>query len=177
VNVVTDNPEAHWLPSRHRFALSRLVAYAVLRRSRDVTNDAEHLILPIDRDQTAAEMNGMAMWMLVTTVCYVAAALPLIWPVAIVVAIPIAAVVIQLPILVIGPIVRVLIGDGDHAKIISVITMSLLVIASSCVAASSLWTRYVAWLFFALLVVNGVAAILVWLLRGGIRAAEQRCAR
>jgi hypothetical protein len=177
LNVVTDRPEARWLPSRHRFALARLIAYAKLRGAREVANNAEHLILPIDRDQTAAEMNGIAIWILVTTICYVAAMLPMIWPAAIVIAIPIAAIALHFPIVVIGPIVRMLIGDGDHIKIISVITMSLLVIASSYVAMSSSWSRYVAWFFFTVLIVNAAAAVVVWLLRGRIRAAEERCAR
>jgi hypothetical protein len=178
VNVVTNRPEARWLPSRHRFALVKLVAYAKLRGARGVANNAEHLILPIDRDQTAVEMNGIAIWVFVTTVCYIAAMLPIVWPAAIVVAIPIAAIALHFPIVVIGPIVRMLIGDGDHVKIISVITMSLLVIASSyVVAVSSSWTRYVAWFFFAVLIVNAAAAVIVRLLRGGILAAEERCAR
>ncbi|MBV8546295.1 MAG: hypothetical protein JO088_16250, partial [Acidobacteria bacterium] len=66
MNVVADKPEAHWLPSRHRFALSRLIAYAKLRRARAIAKNAEHLILPIDRDQTAAEMNGVALWVFFT---------------------------------------------------------------------------------------------------------------
>jgi hypothetical protein len=70
-----------------------------------------------------------------------------------------------------------LIGDGNHIKIISVIAMSLLVIASSYFAASISWPRYAAWLFFAVLIINGAAAVVVWLLRGEIRAAEERCAR
>jgi hypothetical protein len=177
VNAVTDKPEARWLPSRHRFALSRLIAYAKLRGARAIANNAEHLILPIDRDQTAAEMNGVAIWVFVTTVCYVAAILPMAWPAAIITAIPIAAIVIHFPIVGIGPIVRMLIGDGDHIKITSVITMSLLVIASSYFVASSSWARYVAWFFFAVLIANGTAAILVWLLRDGIRKAEERCVR
>jgi hypothetical protein len=119
----------------------------------------------------------VAIWVFVTTVCYIAAALPLTWPAAIVIAMPIAAIVLQFPTVIIGPIVLMLIGDGNHIKIISVIAMSLLVIASSYVAASSSWARYAAWLFFAVLIVNGASAILVWLLRGGIRAAEERCAR
>ncbi|MBV9070264.1 MAG: hypothetical protein JO093_16710 [Acidobacteria bacterium] len=177
MNVIADKPEAHWLPSRHRFALSRLIAYAKLRRARAIANNAEHLILPIDRDQTAAEMNGVALWVFFTTVCYIAAVLPLILPAAIVAAIPLAAIALQFPIVGIGPIVRMLLGDGDHIKIISVITMALLVIASSYFAVSSSWPRYVAWFFFAVLVVNGAAALVVWLLRNGIREAEDRCAR
>lgn len=177
MNIVTDRPDARWLPSRHRFALARLIAYAKLRGSRVGEKNAEHLILPIDRDQTAAEMNGIATWIFATTVCYTAAMLPLIWPAAIVAAIPIAAIALHFPMVVIGPIVRMLIGDGDHIKIISVITMSLLVIASSYVAMSNSWSRYVAWFFFAVLIVNVAAAVVVWLLRGQIRAAEERCAR
>jgi hypothetical protein len=177
VNVVTDRPEARWLPSRHRFALARLIAFAKLRGARDVASNAEHLILPIDRDQTAAEMNGIAICVFAMTVCYIAATLPVIWPAAIVVAIPIATIILHAPIVIIGPIVRMLIGDGDHVKIISVITMSLLVIASSYVAASNSWARYVAWFFFAVLALNGAAAVVVWLLCGQIRAAEERCAR
>jgi hypothetical protein len=176
VNVVTDRPEAHWLPLRHRFALSRLIAYANLRGARAPVNDVEHLILPIDRDQTAIEMNAVAIWVFFTTVSYLAAILPLILPAAIVVAIPLAAIVLQFPIVVIGPIVRLLIGDGDHIKIISLITMALLMIASSYFAISSSWPRYVAWFFLAVLIVNGAAAIVVWLLRNHIRAAEERCA-
>jgi hypothetical protein len=177
VNVVRDRPEARWLPSRHHFAVARLIAYAKLCNARESVQNAEHLILSIDRDQTAAEMNGAAIWVFITSVCYIAAALPLVWPAAIIAAIPTAAIALQLPTVVIGPIVRMLIGDGDHIKIISLIAMSLLVIASSYFAVSNSWARYVAWVFFAVLIVNGAAAILVWLLRGGIRAAEERCAR
>ena len=177
MNVVRDRPEARWLPSRHHFALARLIAYANLRSACEGVKNAEHLILAIDRNQTAAEMNGVAIWIFVTTVCYIAAALPLIWPAAIIVAIPIAAIVLQFPTVIIGPIVRMLIGDGNHIKIISVIAMSLLVIASSYVATSNSWARYAAWFFFAVLIVNGAAAAIVWLLRGSIRAAEERCPR
>ena len=177
MNIVRDRPEARRLPSRHRFALARLIAYAKLRRAREGVKKTEHLILSIDRDQTAAEMNSAAIWVFITTVCYIAAALPLIWPAAILVAIPIAAMVLQFPTVVIGPIVRMLIGDGDHIKIISVIAMSLLVIASSYFAVTSSWARYVAWFFFAVLIVNGAASMVVWTLRGPIRAAEERCAR
>lgn len=177
MNVIADHPEARWLPSRHRFALAKLIAFVKLRGAPPGVSDAEHLVFPIDRDQTAAEMNGVALWVFVTTVCYIAAVLPLIWPAAVIVAIPIAAIVLQFPTVIIGPIVRMLIGDGNHIKIISVIAMSLLVIASSYVAASNSWARYAAWFFFAVLILNGAAAVIVWLLRGPIRAAEERCAR
>jgi len=176
VNVIVDRPEARLLPSRHRFALTRLIAYLRLLRARPSANRPEHLILPIDRDQTSAEMNGIAIWVLVTTTCYFAAALPLALPVAVVLAIPLAAIAIHLPIVVGGPIIRLIIGDGDHVKIVSVITMALLLIASSYFAVSPAWARFAAWLFFAVLILNSAAAVIVWLLRNSIRAAEERCA-
>jgi hypothetical protein len=177
VNVVTDRPEARLLPSRHRFALPRLIAYVRLRGARSAASRPEHLILPIDRDQTAAEMNGIAIWVFVTATCYVAASLPFVLPIAIIVAIPLAAIAIHLPIVVGGPILILIIGDGDHVKLVSVITMSLLTIASAFVALSPTWARFAAWLFFAILIVNCAAAAILWLLRHQIRAAEERCAR
>ena len=52
-------------------------------------------------------------------------------PPNIVVAMPIAAVVLQFPTVIIGPIVRMLIGDGNHIKIISAMAMALLVVPKS----------------------------------------------
>lgn len=177
MNAVVDHPEARLLPSRHRFALARLIAYVRLLRARPAASRPEHLILPIDRDQTAAEMNGIAIWIFVTTACYVAAALPLALPIAVLIGIPLAAIAIHLPIVVGGPILRLIIGDGDHVKIVSVMTMTLLLIASSYFAMSSSWARFTAWFFFAILILNSAAAVIVWLLRNPIRAAEERCAR
>lgn len=176
-NVAIDRPEARWLPSRHRFALARLIAFARLGDARSAVEKPEHLILPIDRDQTAAEMHGVAAWIFVTTTCYIAAALPLNLPLAIVLAIPLAAIAIHLPIVIGGPILRLLIGDGNHIKIVSVITMSLLLVGSTCAAMTTTWARFVAWLFFAILVVNSIAAATLWLLRRKIQAAEERCVR
>jgi hypothetical protein len=175
MNVVVDRPAAHWLPSRHRFALARLIAYLRLRRSRPASQQPEHLILAVDRDQTALEMHLVALWVFVTTTCYLAAALPVVLPLAIVLAIPLAAIIIHLPVVAGGPLLRLVIGDGNHIKIVSVTTMALLLIASGCVAMTATWARLVAWLFFAILIVNGFAAVIVRLLRDAIQTAEERC--
>ena len=58
MNVVVDRPDGRWLPSRHRFALARLIGYLRLRRAKAAVRHSEHLILPIDRDQTAAEIKA-----------------------------------------------------------------------------------------------------------------------
>lgn len=172
-NIVVDRPMAGWLPSRHRFALARLVAYVRLRFDQPAATQPEHLILPIDRDQTAAEMYGVAVWVFATTTCYVAASLPFRLPWSIILAIPLAAIAIHVPI-VAG---MVLMGDGNHIKIVSVITMGLLLMASSYAVTTASWARFVAWLFFAILVINGAAAVVLWLLRGAMQAGEERCVR
>jgi hypothetical protein len=177
LNVAIDRPDARWLPSRHRFAVARLIGYILLGRARSPVERPEHLILSIDRDQTAVEMHLAAFWAFATTACYIAASLPFALPLSLVLAIPLAAVAIHLPIVIGGSILRALTGDGNHIKIVSVITMALLLIASSYVATTRSWARFVAWLFFAILLLNGVAAVILWLLRGAIQAAEERCVR
>ena len=176
MNVV-NRAAARSLPSRHRFALARLIGYLRLRRSRPPSEQPEHLILAIDRDQSALEMNLVALWVFITTTCYLAAALPVVLPLAIVLAFPLAAIVIHLPVVIGGPLLRLMIGDGNHIKIVSVTTMALLLLASGYFAMTATWARAVAWLFFAILIVNGFAAVMVWFLRGAIQTAEERCVR
>jgi hypothetical protein len=177
MNVAVNRPEARLLPSRHRFALARLVAYVRLRLDRPAAAQPEHLILPIERDQTAAEMNCVAVWVFATTACYVAASLPFSLPLSVVLAMPLAAIVIHVPIIAGGVALRLVMGDGNHIKIISVITMGLLLIASSYAVTTTSWTRFVAWLFFGVLVVNAAAAVILRPLRGAVQAGEERCVR
>ncbi|HXA15508.1 MAG TPA: hypothetical protein VN380_00835 [Thermoanaerobaculia bacterium] len=177
LNVAIDRPDARWLPSRHRFAVARLIGYTRLGRARSAVERPEHLILSIDRDQTAGEMHLAAFWVIATVACYIAASLPFALPLSIVLSVPLAAIAIHLPVVLAGLTLRALTGDGDHIKLVSVMMMTLLLIASSYVATTRSWARYAAWLFFAILLLNGVAAIILWLLRGAIQEAEERCAR
>lgn len=177
LNVAIDRPDARWLPSRHRFAVARLIGFILLGRARSAEEGPEHLILSIDRDQTAVEMHLTAVWVFATTACYIAALLPVALPLSIVLSIPLAAVAIHLPIVLGGPILRALTGDGDHIKLVSVITMGLLLMASSYMATTQTWARFVAWLFFAILFLNCAAAVILWMLRGSVQAAEERCVR
>jgi hypothetical protein len=178
MNVVVNRPEARWLPSRHRFALAQLVAFARLRRREQQNADApDHLILPIDRDQSAAEAYAVAVWLFVTVSAYLAALLPMPLPLAIIVAIPLASIVLHIPIVVGGPILRLILGDNDHVKIVSVGSMFLLSVWSFYAARGDSWARFAAWLFFAVLASNAIAAVVLWLLRAAVQAEESRCAR
>jgi hypothetical protein len=177
MNVSVNRPEARWLPSRHRFALAQLVAFARLRRSEKSTASApDHLILPIGRDQSAAEAYAVAVWVFVTVVAYLAALLPMPLPLAIIVAIPLAAIILQIPIVLGGPILRLILGDNEHVKIVSVGAMFLLIVWSFYMARGDSWARIVAWFFFAVLACNTIAAVILWLFRAVVRAEESRCA-
>jgi hypothetical protein len=176
INAAIDRPVARWLPSRHHFALARLIAFARLRRAPHAPA-AEHLILAIDPDQTAAEMHAVALWVFLTAACYFAASLPWALPLAIAGGLVLSAVAIQLPFLIGGPLLRVLTADANHIRIISLLTMGLMTIASSWIATTATWARFAAWLFFAVLIVNALAAIVNRLLRRRIEGLEERCVR
>jgi hypothetical protein len=178
MNVVIGRPEARWLPSRYRFAIARLIALARLRRgARSTAERPEHLILAIDRDQSAVEIYSVAVWAFLTTASYFAAVLPLPVPLAIVAAIPLASLAIQIPFLGGGLAIRLVTRDENHVRIISAGMMGLLFIASSYLAVTETWARFVAWFFLAVLALNGLAALILWLLRTRVQAAEERCVR
>ncbi len=178
INAAVDRPRARWLPSRHHFALARLIACARLRSAMRASGPAtDHIVLAIDPDQTAAEMNGVALWVFLTAACYFAALLPWTLPLSLVGGMLLAAIALHLPFLIGGALIRALTGDGDHIRIISLLTMSLMTIASSWIATTTTWARFAAWLFLAVLFVNGLAAIITWVLRRWIAALEEQCVR
>jgi len=178
MNVIVNRSAARWLPSRHRFALAQLVAFARLRQGEPQdASGPDHLILHVDRDQSAAEAYAVAVWVFVTVAAYLAATLPMPLPPAIILAIPLASIVLHTPIVGGGLILRLILGDNDHVKIVSVGTMSLLIVWSFYVARGDSWARFVAWFFFAVLACNAIAAAILWLLRAEVQAEENQCAR
>lgn len=169
IEAIRNHPEARWLPSRHRFAIVRLYALLRLATAKPVETDVE-FVLPVDRDQSAHEQYAVAVWIYVTAVAYIAAALPLITPVAVVVAMPIAAVALHVPLLLVGatlpkwtPYERV------HAKIL----MLVMAAVSLWFAQHEAWPRYFAWFFLAVLALNGLAALIAFALRGTIARVER----
>ncbi|MEA2240185.1 MAG: hypothetical protein QOC81_4909 [Thermoanaerobaculia bacterium] len=178
MNVIADRPEARLLPSRHHFAIARLVAFLRLQLRADgrSVETPEHLILPIDRDQSSAEIYAIATWVFLTTASYFACLLPLPLPLALLAAIPLAFIAIHIPIVVGGPLVRLLAGEKNHVRTISAITMGALLISSLYIARTATWARVVAWLFLTVVAGNAIAAVILWMLRGRVQAAEKRCA-
>ena len=153
MKVVRDDPAARWLPSRHRFALARLIAYIMSRRKTHEKMNVDHLLLAIDRDQSAIENYFLSIWFCVTAICFVAAALPLpaVW--SAIVAVPIATIAMQIP---------MYIGLPMHVS--SVLLLLVEFCASAYFASTPSPVRYVAWLFIIILFTNAIAWVITrWL--------------
>ena len=165
MKVVRDRADARWLPSRHRFALFRLFAFLRLRNAKPERR--EGLMLVVDRDQTAIEHHGISLWIVLTATCYVAATLFAAWPVAL--ALPVAFVVaagaVEVPMVLAGLVVP--------SRVNSVLLMSILIAAAAYFATQRTWVRFAAWQFLALVALNAVAAMIVFLLRGSIARLER----
>lgn len=139
--MIADKPAARWLPARHRFALTRLIAFAMGRYAPARMN-AEHLLLAVDRDQSAIENYTISIWFLATSACYVGAMLPLpiVW--STLAAIPIAALVIQLSI---------------PFGATSAILMALQFCSAAYFATAIGPVHYVAWLSLTIFAMNAMA--------------------
>ena len=176
MNVVRGRAEARWLPSRHRFALFRLAAYLRLRHAKP--EPAPGLLLTIDRDQSSIEQNSIALWVYFMVTCYCAATLfgawP--WPATLAVSLPVAAVVVEVPLCVTGVLLNAVTRDrwGNNLKVQSALNMLLLLLAASYFALSRQWIRFVAWQFLALFVLNALCAAIVFALRRRIAELESR---
>ena len=135
----------------------------------------EHLILSIDRDQSAAEHYSAAIWTVLTTASYIAVLLPLRMPFAFITALPLAFFAIHIPVVGGGLILRLLAGDKNHASAVSASAMGMLFVWSAYVARTTSWARFVAWFFFAVVASNAVSWLLLRILRSQVRTAEDRC--
>jgi hypothetical protein len=170
IEAIRNQPEARWLPSRHRFAMFRL--YGLLRLlTATVQKPENELVLPIHRDQSAHEQYSVAAWIYITAVAYVAALLPLVTPVAILVAMPIAGVALHVPLLLLGSTLpRWTPHESLHAKVLMTVMAGL----SFWFAQHADWPRVIAWIFLGVLAANGLAAFCIFALRGTVARLERR---
>ena len=162
MNVVKDRPAAKWLPSRHRYALARLIAYVALLAARPKAPDVDHIILTIDRDQSNVEHYTIALWYLVTVTCFLGAVIPPI------LALPLVLIVIQIPIYAFGL-------PFNDRRAVSAGYILCGAAAAAYFAMQPTWLRFVAYGYFGVLALNAVAFVVMGLLRGRVREAEARC--
>jgi hypothetical protein len=173
MRLVRERTEARWLPSRHRYALARLFAFLMLRRSRPGRRPG--LILAVDRDQSTLENLTVGAWAVLTTTAYLAAPMRGAWKLT---ALPLALIALQLPIYLLGAVVLPLFGRPLYAfnhRFNSTFLWVLLILASSYVATAGGYTRFVAYAFFVVVGLNALAAAVLFLMRGSVAAWEQRC--
>jgi len=153
-----------WLPSRHHFALARLVAYVMLAGGADdaMPNGVDRVILAKDRYQSAIENYTATVWYLAILVCFLAAFVPLI------VALPLALMVVEIPIYAFGLPFR-------SRRITSMGYVLCGAAEAWYLALQRTWIRAGAYAFFGVVALNALAFVVMWLLRGRVRAAEERC--
>lgn len=176
MKTVRDRADARWLPSRFRYALFRLVAFGIIRRSRP--KEAHGLVLVIDRDQSASEYYLISIWLLLTVSCYVGAGLSRVTNgvLAAVAAIPIASLIIE-AIYLSGAAMPGLRAAGVRQerslRVASMMLYGLLMLTAAYFTFAESWVRYVAISFFVVVMVNAVAAVVVWSLRRRIADLER----
>lgn len=176
MKLVRGRADARWFPSRHNFALFRLAAYLHLRRAQP---EHGHVILIIDRHQSATETWLVMSWVTLTFACYLAATLFVDWHIALalLVSLPLAIVLLEVPAMIsaltIAPVLRSMTqGRANGIRVNSVVVMLLFSAASAYFAFHPTWIRFVAWQFLALLALNAIAAVIAFSLRDAITRLE-----
>jgi hypothetical protein len=176
LKIVRDRRDARWLPSRFHFALFRLYAYARLRAAK--AEPVRGLILAVDREQSASENFLVAASVVLAATAYFAALFEeSMSPAAAYLAgFPAAILTIQAVIAVGGLVVTIVLRAGVQAaaKVISAFLMLVMVVAGVIVATGDSSARYIAVGFLALVALNAIAAVLVFLLRNRIAGEERR---
>lgn len=181
MRVVRDRADARGLPSRRHFALTRLIALVRMQQRLPISQHG--LILPMDRDQSAAENYGISIWIVLTVSCYVTYRLAQRLPLALaaLLSIPAAAALIEVPIYVVGAVFIPLWNAvrkrriENNIRLNSVVMMTLLIAAAAYFATVPSWVSIPAWLFLGIAAMNAIAAAILRLLRGRVLELERRC--
>ncbi|MEK6374176.1 MAG: hypothetical protein AABO58_15925 [Acidobacteriota bacterium] len=158
-----------WLPSRHHFALARLIALMMLKTTPRPAADVDRVMFAVDRHQSTAENYAVSILFTAITTCYIATMLPLAAPLALVSALPLALIAIQILLVAGGLIVRSIAAN-------SAFMMLCAVAASLYFATRTTWVRFAAYTFLAVVALNAIAFVVMWLLRDRVRELELRCA-
>jgi hypothetical protein len=170
MKVIRGRSDARWLPSRHRFAIFKLIAYGVFRASGPRPQPG--LALAIDRDQSAMESHMVAGWVMVCASSFTFALLDgVLHAGAATILAPIVAAIL-LQVFVVAPGLVPSLRWRDNVGINSFITMLALTLAALHFAQSARWPRVVAWAFLASMAMNALASIVVRLMRHRLAAAD-----
>jgi hypothetical protein len=134
------------------------------------------LMLAVTRDQSMFENYGFAVWFLLTNAAFLAPQFALPLPVALLLSVPLAALFIQIPCYLMGGIIVPLL-TGNYLRNNHRLNLTMLFTLDALIAVYYLrqpsWARVVAWQFLALLGLNALAAVIVFLLRRRIARLEE----
>ncbi|HYO79471.1 MAG TPA: hypothetical protein VE010_23595 [Thermoanaerobaculia bacterium] len=170
MRIVRGNAAARFMPSRHNFAIFKLVAYLRLRGARPEAWDG---IMVVDRQQSNVETWLVTIWLTVMGGCFTAAAFAIPLTFAIVLALlGIQAVAVASGV-VIAPLWKAVVrSETSPMKVNAIVVMSLLTAAAMYTATRPTWARFAGWHFLSMLALNAVAAAIVFFLRNVIAQLE-----
>jgi len=126
--------------------LARLLGFAASRLRSPVAPPVDRVVYAIDRDQSAIENYGVAIWFVATLICYVGFFLPFRAPFDILAAVVIAPLSVQIANLLAGGAIT-LMGMKNNVAILSAATMSVMIAISSYLATATAPVRFVACFF------------------------------
>lgn len=169
MKIVSDR-RPRWLPSRHSFALARLIAFLVFRiqKQNPARSPADRYVFTIDEHQSSAENYFVAAWVLATAIVETTALLPFRTWISAIIAVITVPWLLQLPLYVLGSMF-------GRRSLTSMATLGVIAIGSAFVAVMPSNAHYVAWLFLIVVAANAAAWPIGWLLREPMKALEREC--
>lgn len=162
--IVRGRDDARWLPSRHRFALFRLGAFLRLRWAAPLPRP--NVVYVATGIGDAVENYGVSAWVVLTVACF--ATQEVAWPLAL----PLTLLLLQAVLIASGLTAGLFSKNDNHLRINAAVLMLVLIAAATYYARSVSWVRFAAWQFLALVALNAIAAVVVFLLRHSIEKLE-----
>lgn len=175
MKLVRNRADARWLPSRYRYALFRLMAWAIFRAVGP--KPRRGIVMAVDRDQSALESYSMAVWLTLTSSCLAFAMLNRVLPAgpALVVS-PFAALAFLQGVTSVVSIAGAAGLQRSSGSLVSLSTMFLVTVAAIHVAGYDGWPRLAAWAFLLVLGLNAIAAAIAHLFREQLIDTEKEIA-
>lgn len=170
MRIVRGRRDARWLPSRYNLSVFRLAAYL---RGRTARPEPAEVLMIVDRYQSAFENFSLALLALLTATCYLAGTLFHSWPVAgaLILATPLAMIAVHIPFFILVPLVAPL-DPETRLRVQSTATMVIHLLVAAWFATSESWARFAAWPVLALAGINGIAAVVLWIIREPVARFE-----
>lgn len=176
MKLVRNRADARWLPSRHSFAIFRLLSWFRLRASQPRTTAAMFFV---DRHQSTVETWTVGLWLLATSGCYFAEFLfphrnPA-WtvPFGVWLSLGILQIVFIISGLTIAPLWNAVTRRRTlPLRVNGFLIMLLLFAASAWGGVRPGWIRYVAWSALSTFALNALAFVVLLVLRDSVAHLE-----